>query len=112
MTEAAIAQPQSVDAQRFRVGSDGAPMLVGGRCRHCGCVTWGVRTMCPRCWSADPQEEIALPTSGRLYTMTTTYRPQTGYKGPYAVGVVDLAGDVRVIGRIHWPAGTRWRPGA
>lgn len=86
-------------------------MLVGGRCGHCGCLTWGVRAMCPRCWATDLQEEIALPRSGSLYSMTTIQRPQTGYRGPYTVGVVDLPGKVRVFGRIHWPDGSRWRPG-
>jgi hypothetical protein len=44
--------------------------------------------------------------------MTAVQRAQNGYRGPYAVGVVDLPGGVRVFGRIHWPEGTRWRPGA
>lgn len=112
MTETAKPAAQSVDPQRFRVADDGAPMLVGGRCGHCGCLTWAVRAICPRCWASDRQEEFALPATGRLYSMTMTHRAQNGFKGPYAVGVVDLPGDVRVFGRIHWPAGERWSPGA
>lgn len=102
----------SVDPQRFRVAPDGTPTLVGGRCGHCGCVAWAVREMCPRCWATDRQEEFALPAKGALYTMTMTHRAQNGYRGPYAVGMVDLPGGVRVFGRIHWPEGTRWKPGA
>lgn len=102
----------SVDAQRFRVDPEGQPMLVGGRCGHCGCIAWSVRAMCPRCWATDKQEEFALPTKGMLYSMTAVQRAQNGYRGPYAVGVVDLPGGVRVFGRVHWPEGSRWRAGA
>lgn len=112
MPVTANASLPSVDPQRFRVGADGSAMLVGGRCGHCGCLTWAMRAMCPRCWATDRQEEVALPSAGKLYSMTMTHRAQNGFKGPYAVGVVDLPGNVRVFGRIHWPAGERWRPGA
>lgn len=111
MTGVAEKEVASVDAQRFRVSADGMPMLVGGRCGHCGCLGWSVRTICPRCWATDRQEEVALPNRGALYTMTNTYRAQNGYRGPYAVGLVDLPGGVRVFGRIHWPEGSQWRAG-
>lgn len=104
--------PDSMDAHRFRVDAQGTPTLIGGCCGHCGCLVWGVRAMCPRCWATDKQEEVALPHSGSLYSMTTVQRAPGGYRAPYAVGVVDLPGDVRVFGRIHWPDGSRWRPGA
>jgi uncharacterized OB-fold protein len=102
----------SVDSQRFRVEPDGRATLIGGRCGHCGCLTWSVRAMCPKCWATDDQQEIALPAKGALYSMTAVQRAQNGYRGPYAVGVVDLPGGVRVFGRIHWPEGSRWQAGA
>lgn len=111
MIEAVAEMAQSVDSRRFRVGPDGTPMLVGGQCTHCGCLAWSVRTLCPRCWATDGQEEVELPTKGTLYSLAAVQRAQNGYRGPYAVGVVDLPGGVRVFGRIHWPEGSRWRAG-
>lgn len=112
MSDAASGRVESVDPQRFRVNADGEAQLIGGRCRACGCVTWGVRAMCPRCWSDRDQDEIVLAQEGALYSLTETYRAQNGFKGPYTVGLVDLSQGVRVFGRVHWPAGSGWRPGA
>ncbi len=111
MAEEQLKEAASADPARFRVDGDGKPLLVGGRCRHCGCTTWSVRKLCPRCWEADSMEEIALPAEGELYSMTEIHRAQAGFRAPYAVGVVDLPGPVRVFGRVHWPAGQRWLPG-
>lgn len=102
----------SIDPQRFRVSAEGEGELVGGRCRACGCTTWGVRALCPRCWADGGQEEIILGREGTLYSLTETHRPQNGFRGPYTVGLVDLPEGVRVFGRIHWPDGSRWKPGA
>ena len=112
MVAIAEAEATSVDSQRFRIDGNGKPRLVGGRCRNCGCETWGARTMCPRCWAAEKMEEVDLPNVGALYSMVTVYRAQAGFKGPYTFGLVDLPGCVRVFGRIHWPEGSRWQPGA
>lgn len=108
----AQAGPASADPSRFRLDADGEPMLVGGRCPDCGCVTWGIRSRCPRCWSTAPMQETALSRRGALYTMTTVLRMPAGYRGPYSVGYVDLPEGVRVFGRILWPAESRWTPGA
>lgn len=111
MTSASeTAAPKTVDLDQalFRVGADGDCFLVGGKCRTCGTVTWGLRPMCPKCWAEGTQEEIPIGRSGRLYSAATVRHAAPGFTPPYMMGVIDLAEGVRMIGRVIAPDTGAW----
>jgi uncharacterized protein len=85
------------------------PALHGGRCAACAAVTFPLAPGCPRC-GEDRMEPLELPTRGTLYTWTTQeFLPKPPYLGPetpqtfepWAVGYVELAGQLRVEGRLY-----------
>jgi len=50
------------------------------------------------------QERVPLASSGRIYSFTTVHpNPKSG-EPPFALGYVDLAGPVRIFGRIRGEA--------
>jgi uncharacterized protein len=89
-------------------GSAAAPVLIGSECRRCGTVTFPRQGACPRCTSTDVGER-RLARHGTLWTWTVQrFRPKSPpYAGdeaeefvPYAVGYVELPGEVRVEARL------------
>jgi uncharacterized OB-fold protein len=104
------ATPRTVDLDQalFRVTADGDCFLVGGKCRSCGAVTWGLRPMCPQCWAEGTQEEIPIGRRGTLYSAATVRHAAPGFTPPYMMGVIDLAEGVRVIGRVIAPEMGAW----
>ena len=85
------------------------PTLLGGRCGDCGVVTFPAQASCPRC-AGEAMAVTPLARSGRLWTWTVQrFVPKSPPYGrseteesfvPYAVGYVDLDGDVRVEARL------------
>jgi uncharacterized protein len=84
------------------------PRLIGSRCGACGIVTFPAQDSCPRCASTDMGEQL-LATRGRLWAWTTQSfpppsPPYTGPTGrdfvPFAVGYVELPGEVKVEARL------------
>ncbi len=106
--DAAVA---SIDPARIQMTADGHGRLLGGRCRECGTVTWGVKYRCPKCWKTDCQDEISLSSIGALYSMVEIHRAPSGYRTPYWIGYVDLPEHVRVFARMRWPSGQPWKLG-
>ena len=90
----------------------GEPRLIGGRCAACGQVGFPVRAGCERCGGTEVTETL-LPERGTLWTFTTqNFRPPSPpYDGsdtaktfqPYAVGYVDLGGEIMVEARLTEP---------
>jgi uncharacterized OB-fold protein len=89
-------------------GTASAPVLVGSECRRCTTVTFPRQGACPRCTSTDVRER-QLARRGTLWTWTIQrFRPKSPpYAGdetdefaPYAVGYVELPGEVRVEARL------------
>ncbi len=81
-------------------------VLAGSRCTSCGTVAFPSQGSCPRCTS-DTVERHLLARTGTLWTWTTQgFRPKSPpYTGPeefspYAVGYVELGGEIRVEGRL------------
>jgi uncharacterized protein len=100
-------------------GTAAEPMLLGSECRRCGTVTFPRQGACPRCTSADVAER-PLSRRGTLWTWTVQrFRPKSppyaGGEGgkfePYAVGYVELPGEVRVEARLTEPDPARLRVG-
>lgn len=84
------------------------PSLIGSRCTACSIVTFPTQDSCPRCGSTEMAEHL-LARRGRLWAWTTQHfpppsPPYTGPTGdafrPFAVGYVELGGEVRVESRL------------
>ena len=92
-----------------------APQLIGSRCTACGIVTFPAQPACPRC-AATEMAEHRLARRGRLWAWTTQEfpppsPPYTGPAGdafqPYAVGYVELPGELKVETRLTRADGLR-----
>ena len=84
------------------------PELIGSRCDACGIVTFPAQDSCPRC-ATTAMTEHRLPRRGRLWAWTTQEFPPPSppYSGPtgkefvpFAVGYVELPGEVKVESRL------------
>ena len=82
------------------------PRLVGSRCTGCGNVSFPAQASCPRCTGTDVSEHL-LARDGVLWTWTVQgFRPKSPpYTGPaefepYAVGYIELPGEVKVESRL------------
>jgi uncharacterized OB-fold protein len=84
------------------------PRLIGSRCADCGIVTFPAQGSCPRCASTSMDDHL-LARRGRLWAWTTQdfpppSPPYTGPGGegfaPFAVGYVELDGEVKVETRL------------
>ncbi|MGI9579058.1 MAG: Zn-ribbon domain-containing OB-fold protein [Microthrixaceae bacterium] len=84
----------------FRIDDDGV-VLVGGRSATSGLSHFPLRPVCPYT-GADDVETVDLPRTGELWYCTEVTAAPPGYTGrvPYGLGVVELAGGLRVIGRV------------
>jgi uncharacterized OB-fold protein len=84
------------------------PQLIGARCPSCAAITFPFQGSCPRCGGTEMEQHL-LPRRGSLWTWTTQeFLPKEPYAGgetmetfkPYGVGIVQLADEVRVEGRL------------
>ena len=82
------------------------PALVGSRCAGCEVTAYPADGSCPRC--GRDTETVTLSTSGTLWTWTVQrYAPKSppyvpppeGFR-PFAVGYVELPGEVKVESRL------------
>jgi uncharacterized OB-fold protein len=89
-----------------------APRLIAARCARCGLASFPAGPDCQRCGGTEATREL-LPARGTLWTFTTQdFRPPSPpYDGgdtaatfrPYAVGYVELSGEILVEGRLTEP---------
>jgi uncharacterized OB-fold protein len=93
-------------AEGLIAGTAAEPRLIGSECNVCGTVTFPRQGSCPRCTSEDVRERLLSPR-GTLWTWTVQCFPPKSppYAGgedfePYAVGYVELPGEVRVETRL------------
>jgi len=88
------------------------PRLIGAQCQACGLVGFPGGPACQRCGGTQATEKL-LPDRGTLWTFTTQdFRPPSPpYDGadtaqtfqPYALGYVELPGEVMVEARLTEP---------
>ncbi|MFG2351074.1 Zn-ribbon domain-containing OB-fold protein [Streptomyces phaeochromogenes] len=91
--------------------------LIGSECPACGLVSFPAASDCVRC-ASDESKIRLLADRGTLWTYTTqNFRPPSPpYDGPetfepYAVGYVELAGELLVEARLTEPDPERLRIG-
>lgn len=96
----------------FRVGADGTPRLLAGRCACCTRLHFPRSGVCPYCGEADVGE-AALAGPGTIWASTAVATAPPGYRGevPYGFGVVELAEGLRVITRFTEADPARLEPG-
>jgi uncharacterized OB-fold protein len=93
-------------AEGLIAGTAAEPRLIGSECNVCGTVTFPRQGSCPRCTSENVRERLLSPR-GTLWTWTVQCFPPKSppYAGgedfePYAVGYIELPGEVRVETRL------------
>ncbi|NIO38423.1 hypothetical protein GTO27_12095 [Candidatus Bathyarchaeota archaeon] len=76
--------------------------LMGGKCMNCGTIHLPPRPLCDRCFSEEFQW-IEIPKKGKLLTYTIIHvaPPQFESKAPYAVGIIELKGGLKIPGMIE-----------
>jgi uncharacterized OB-fold protein len=84
----------------FRPDPDGL-VLLGGRSPTSGLSHFPIQPVCPYT-GADDVEPIDLPRFGSLWYCTEVTAAPPGYTGkvPYGLGIVELDGGLRVVGRV------------
>lgn len=87
---------------------DGAPVLIGSRCTHCGEVYFPAGAGCTRC-CATAMEPYRLGREGALWSWTLQgFLPKSPYNGgeseaafqPYGVGYIEMSSGVKVESRL------------
>ncbi len=80
--------------------------LAGCECGACGRKFFPKRDFCTECGSQDAMRDARIEGPGKLYSHSIIHIAPKTFKVPYAVGYVDLPGDVRVLGQIvEWDDG-------
>lgn len=81
--------------------SDNAPTeLVVCRCDECGLEMFPpTAERCRACWSSS-LSEATVSGAGRLYSFTVVQRTFSQFDTPFVVGLVDIAGGLRVTARV------------
>ncbi|MCP2281042.1 Zn-ribbon domain-containing OB-fold protein [Nocardia amikacinitolerans] len=74
--------------------------LLATRCGHCKHLIFPPAPSCPACWERDRLHIESLPKNGVLHSFTVVHTPGDGIAAPYAVGLIDYDGGVRICGRI------------
>lgn len=74
--------------------------LAGSECTQCGRRYVPSRAFCTECGSNEQMKAVRVAGPGKLYSHSVVHIAPKGFKAPYAVGYVDLPGDVRVLGQI------------
>ena len=98
-TEGAAAGPLPV-VPFLKIPEDGDPYLEGHKCKECGAIFLGERSICSSCSARDQIEPVKLSNHGELYVFSIVYRSFPGIDVPYVSAVVDLEGGGTVKGNL------------
>ena len=71
------------------------------RCKQCGKVFFPPRIVCDKC-GAQEFETVELPEQGKLLTYTIIRTPSSRFsdQAPFALGIVELEGGVRLMAQL------------
>ena len=84
----------------LKIPAQGDPYLEGSKCKACGAVFLGERTVCSSCTTRDQMETVKLSNRGELYVYSIVHRSFPGIEVPYVSAVVDLEGGGTVKGNL------------
>jgi uncharacterized OB-fold protein len=84
----------------LKIPDGGDPYLEGHKCKACGAVFLGERTVCSSCAERDQLEPVKLSNQGELYVYSIVHRSFPGIEVPYVSAVVDLEGGGTVKGNL------------
>jgi len=75
--------------------------LEASRCKKCGAVHYPPRLVCPECKGRE-FEATVLPSNGKLvtYTIISVGPSQFSDQVPYALGIVEMEGGVRLMAQV------------
>jgi uncharacterized OB-fold protein len=97
--DAAGADPRFVAPDLVRRDGTERPRLLGGRCSQCQALSFPRAAVCTNCLS-EAIDAVELADEGRLYSYSIVHQAPKGWAVPYALGYVDLPGDVRVLAHL------------
>ncbi len=84
----------------LKIPESGEPWLEGSKCRACGAIYLGTRSVCSKCAARDQMDSIRLSNRGTLYTYAIVHRSFPGVEVPFISAVVDLEGGGTVKGNL------------
>jgi uncharacterized protein len=84
----------------LKTAPGGEPYLEGHKCKACGAVFVGARTVCSKCGARDRIEAVRLADRGQLYVYSIVHRSFPGIEVPYVSAIVDLEGGGTVKGNL------------
>jgi len=84
----------------LKLPEDGEPYLEGHKCKACGAVYLGERSVCARCSARDQIVPTRLSDKGKLYAYSIVHRSFPGIEVPYVSAIVDLDGGGTVKGNL------------
>ena len=98
----------------FRTKEDGSLVLLGGKCRQCGQVSFPRREFCTACLCRE-QDEVELSQEGELHTWTILRVSDNHFTAPHPIGMINLPERVRVTAPLvrredeHYSIGQKMR---
>jgi hypothetical protein len=84
----------------LKIPESGDPYLEGYKCKACGAVFLGQRSVCSKCSARDQMAPVELSNRGELYVYSIVHRSFPGIEVPYVSAVVDLEGGGTVKGNL------------
>ena len=84
----------------LKIPESGDPYLEGSKCKACGAVFLGARSVCSSCTARDQMASVKLSNRGELYVYSIVHRSFPGIDVPYVSAVVDLEGGGTVKGNL------------
>jgi uncharacterized OB-fold protein len=100
MSEENAAQELRPVVSFLKIPKGGDPYLEGHKCKECGAVFLGERSVCSSCSARDKIEPIKLANQGELYVYSIVHRSFPGIDVPYVSAIVDLEGGGTVKGNL------------
>lgn len=75
--------------------------MEAGKCKKCGKVFFPPRLVCDAC-KAEEFEMVVLPREGKIVSFTEVHTPASNFsdEAPFAVGVIDLGDDVKILAQV------------
>jgi uncharacterized OB-fold protein len=84
----------------LKIPEQGDPYLEGHKCKSCGSIFLGERSICSKCGERGQIAPCKLSNQGKLYVYSIVHRSFPGIEVPYISAIVDLEGGGTVKGNL------------